>query len=238
MANVIQTQKMIPFITCEISLCQYVCELVLFVNVFDLDFGSKLILSNNQSRATLWVLETCLIVGHLPFVIILITASLSSNTYDKASWWEEAMFEGIISTLSKSLITLWDWLRLWVLQGVEPLTSLPVLYYSDSCFQELRRSEIKCGDTTQPQSCIQRNDFWFCWTVRNWSLFLAHPTYWNKCMTSQNAQCSTRSRFWVLKISRKIGVLKQSQPELFSSITHMTILFVFTRMMNIWSQST
>ena len=29
---------MIPFITCEISLCQYVCGLVLGVNVFDLDF--------------------------------------------------------------------------------------------------------------------------------------------------------------------------------------------------------
>ena len=32
--------------------------------------GSKLILSNNQSRATLWDLETCLIVGLLPFFII------------------------------------------------------------------------------------------------------------------------------------------------------------------------
>ena len=29
-------------------------------------FGSKLILSNNQSSATLWVLETCLSVGLLP----------------------------------------------------------------------------------------------------------------------------------------------------------------------------
>ena len=29
---------MIPFITCEISLGQYVCELVFGVNVFDLDF--------------------------------------------------------------------------------------------------------------------------------------------------------------------------------------------------------
>ena len=37
MADVEQTQKMIPFITCEISLCQYVCELVFGVNVFDLD---------------------------------------------------------------------------------------------------------------------------------------------------------------------------------------------------------
>ena len=34
--------------------------------------GSKLILSNKQSRATLRVLETCLIVGLLPFMIILI----------------------------------------------------------------------------------------------------------------------------------------------------------------------
>ena len=30
---------MIPFITCEVSFGQYVCELVLGVNVFDLDFG-------------------------------------------------------------------------------------------------------------------------------------------------------------------------------------------------------
>ena len=80
MANVKQTQKMIPFVTCEISLGQHVCELVFGVNVFDFGFwGSKLILSNNQSRATFWVLETCLIVGLLPFMIILITASLSSK---------------------------------------------------------------------------------------------------------------------------------------------------------------
>ena len=25
----------------------------------------------------------------------------------------------------------------------------------------------------------------FCWTVRNWCLFLAHPTYWNKRVTSK-----------------------------------------------------
>ena len=42
MANVEQTQKMIPFITCEISLGQYVCELVFGVNVFDLDFGVQI----------------------------------------------------------------------------------------------------------------------------------------------------------------------------------------------------
>ena len=38
MANDKQTQKIIPFITCEISFGQYVGELVFGVNVFDLDF--------------------------------------------------------------------------------------------------------------------------------------------------------------------------------------------------------
>ena len=33
---------MIPFITCEISLGQYVCELVFGVNVFDLDLGIQI----------------------------------------------------------------------------------------------------------------------------------------------------------------------------------------------------
>ena len=33
---------MIPFIACEISLCQDVCDLVLGVNVFDLDFGVQI----------------------------------------------------------------------------------------------------------------------------------------------------------------------------------------------------
>ena len=40
-----------------------------------------------------------------------------------------------------------------------------------------------------------------------------------------NAQYSTWSRFRVLKISSKVRVLKVSQSALFSSITHMTILF-------------
>ena len=41
-ADVEQTQKMIPFITCENSLCQFVCELVLGVSVFDLDLGVQI----------------------------------------------------------------------------------------------------------------------------------------------------------------------------------------------------
>ena len=51
--------------------------------------------------------------------------------------------------------------------------------------------------------------------------------------TSKNAQNFALFWFWVFKISRKIRILKQSQSALFSSIAHMTILFVFTCMMNV-----
>ena len=51
---------MIPLLTCEISHCQYVCELVFSVNVFDSDLGVQMDNTNNQSRATLWNLDTCL----------------------------------------------------------------------------------------------------------------------------------------------------------------------------------
>ena len=56
-------------------------------------------------------------------------------------------------------------------------------------------------------------------------------------MTSQNAQCSSRSGVRIFKISREVRVLKQSQSALFSSITHITILCVFTGMMNVSNQS-
>ena len=46
------TEKVVPFITGEITFGQDVCELVFGVNIFDLDFlGTKLILSNIQSSA-------------------------------------------------------------------------------------------------------------------------------------------------------------------------------------------
>ena len=42
MADVKQGQQMIPFIACEIPLCQDVCELVFCFGVFDLDFGVQI----------------------------------------------------------------------------------------------------------------------------------------------------------------------------------------------------
>ena len=93
-------------------------------------FESNLILSNNKSRATLWVLETCLIVRLLPFMIILITASLSSKMHNNTSLREEFTFEEIKTTLFRSSIIPWIFFRVGDLHGS------PVLDHSDTCFRE------------------------------------------------------------------------------------------------------
>ena len=68
--------------------------------------GSRLILSNNQSRATRWVRDTCLIVGLPPLMIIFITASLSSKMYNVDSFSERCAFEGTWSVFHRS--TFWS----------------------------------------------------------------------------------------------------------------------------------
>ena len=62
---------------------------------------SKFIGPNNGSRSTLWVLETCLILGLRPFMIILISASLSSETYRDARMPEMSAFGVAKSTSPK-----------------------------------------------------------------------------------------------------------------------------------------
>ena len=84
MADVEQMKKIFPSVTCEITFGQNVCELMFGINVSKLNLESRLTLSNNRSKATLWVLDTCLSVGLRPYNIILITASSSSETYNIA----------------------------------------------------------------------------------------------------------------------------------------------------------
>ena len=69
-------------------------------------------------------------------MIILITASLSSKMYNKASLREEFAFDVSKSTLSRSSIFPWIFFR------VGDFSGLTVLDHSDSCFrEELRRSD-------------------------------------------------------------------------------------------------
>ena len=77
---------MIPFITCENSLGQYVCELVFGVDVFDVNFGVQIdsieqpIKSNSVGSGNMSHCRASSL-----YIIILIIASLSSNTNNKAS---------------------------------------------------------------------------------------------------------------------------------------------------------
>ena len=76
MANIEQNKKIVPLITREITFGKDVCDLVFDVDVTDLDFGvhPNPVKQSIQSNSV----ETCPIVGRVPLIIILITASLSS----------------------------------------------------------------------------------------------------------------------------------------------------------------
>ena len=79
----------------------------------------KLILSNNNPEQLCGFGIRVSLSGFFLIWSLLITASLSSNTYNKASWREELTFEEIKSTLSKSLIIPWDFFRFWIVWGIE-----------------------------------------------------------------------------------------------------------------------
>ena len=130
--------------------------------------GPKLILSNNQSRATLWVRETCLVVGLLPFMIILITASLSSKIYNKAFLREEFTFEEKNQHFPdhQSLHEISFAFEVCeVLHELGSCTGLSVLDYSDTRFrEELRRSDpINQVRVHNPTLILRpRKNFRFC----------------------------------------------------------------------------
>ena len=69
--------------------------------------------------------------------------------------------------------------------------------------------ECESGNKVHAWTCIERNDFSFCRTVWNWSLFLVHPTHWHERVTSENAKNSYWCWFWIFNVSCKIRVLKQ-----------------------------
>ena len=78
MADIKQGQQMIPFITCEILLCQDVCELVFGVDVFDLDFGIQInsieqpIKSNSVSSGNVSHRWTSAFHNHLNYSFIVL----------------------------------------------------------------------------------------------------------------------------------------------------------------------
>ena len=192
----------------------------------------------NQSSATLWVLETCLIMGLLPLIIILITASLSSNTHNKASWCENGTFEGASVTI------------IWNIDHSSRLVAHVILITANNKFfvlswfwlvfprtKTIRSHKSRAGT---PLISILRPRRWFRILLNCAKLkFVSYTSNLLEQMYDFQKQHNAPpwSGFWVLKISCKIGVLKQSQSALFCSITHITILFALTSVMNVRYQS-
>ena len=239
MTDIELMKKIVPLITCEIPLSQHVCELVFGVNVTNLNSGPKLITSNNQCRATLWVRETCLILGLWPLIIILITASLSSKTYNKAPEPECVVFDGIWT-----LVCLIDMeffmFGLTTADGFlhGSLLGPSVLFGTEWNTSITKSQRVRAGIPSMRKPASRGIIFSFCWTVWNWSLFLAQPTCRHERVTSENAQCSSWCWFLVVNVSCKIRVLKQSESAMFGSVSHMTILFVITCMMDVRYETT
>ena len=203
----------VSFVTCEVSFCHFVCHLVFGVNVPYLNLGVQVTSVNNQSGETLRVVDTCLIIGLLHLIIILITASLSSNTYNIA--------------MDRQNLILDDTLLMW--NNSEPSWLEPPL------ITEFQRSRAGIPSIRRPAS--KKKDFCFRRTMRNWSLFLAHPTCWHERVTSENAQESTWGWCWVFWISSIFRILKQSQSEMLCGVSHLTMLFEFTCVVNVRNQT-
>ena len=120
---------------------------------------SRLIRSNSQSRATLCVLETCLIVELLPLMIILITASLSSNTHTIK------LLDARIGHLKEQQQCLSSHRFYCETCGVCNHHSQvsPIDLKHEKHFQEQKRLDpIIPEQAIQSQSCVQRDDFRFC----------------------------------------------------------------------------
>ena len=205
--------------------------MVFSVDVLDLDFlGPNWFNRRTKSRATLWVLETCpasSLYDHLyPCFVIFKHIQLPDEKICTDQSFHEISFAFEVCEVLNELHVGSD-------------TDLPVLYNSDTCSQELQqRGPIIPEQANRPISsqCPKR---WFLILLNCAKLKFASYTsnLWEQNVWLPKMQCSSRSGFWIFKISSEIRVLKQSQSALFSSITHMTILFVFTCVMNVWNQS-
>ena len=174
---------------------------------------SRLILSNNQSRATLWFLDTCLIViglrklrvrGHTVNIVQIKIVVLG---------WDLGFVVGVLVWCGITRQVF-----LYLTFGVVELVWWTMKHFYDQI------PMTKSWKSIHAWTCIERNYFSFCRTVWNWRLFLAHPTYCHERVTSENTHESTSCWFCVFSISDKIRILKQSWSALLCCISHMTML--------------
>ena len=136
----------------EIPFRQQVSELVDLTHLIWI-MGSKIILSSYQSRATLWNLETCLNVGLLPFIIILITASLTSKMYNIVPFWQEFTFDETKSSLDNSRYPWETGVLIWEFNFLNAVLRDSIFraclsfcfWFEFECMTSLNKSQRSCA---------------------------------------------------------------------------------------------
>ena len=128
-----------PFVNMSASWC--------LVSIYSMwIFGSKLILSNNESNATLWERDTCLIIG-LPVTIFLINASLSKKV-NHCSWPTRLCVCGHIIDVNQFKTISFDVsLGLFVRQ---PIPNAPVLRKCNTLMTKSKKSRMETASMRQP----------------------------------------------------------------------------------------
>ena len=168
---------------------------------------SRLIRSNSQSWATLWVLETCLIVRLLPLMIILITTSLSSNTHTT-----KLLDARIGSLKEQNQCFPSHWFSCEAYDVCEHHYQIaPIHLKHEKHFQEQKQLDPIIPEQANHPISIQCPKRWFQNSVelRETDVCFLHiQLFGTKVWLPKNAQCSSRSGFRIFKISRKVIVLK------------------------------
>ena len=221
-------------------------------------FGSELTLSNNQSKATLYLLDTCLIVGLLPLMIILITSSLSSKMYNWDSSWEECVLAGTESTFDNwstsrllhfSVSVSRDWAScfFWFF-FVARMVSCPAPFLEASLnvlyvlFVE-RNTSITTTQRSRPSNPSISNPasnemIWD--SVELWDTdvcFLHIQPIGTNVRLPKIHKTPPEVDFESSRSSTKFWVLEYTQSSILSRVAHMTMLSVVISVMSVRNQS-
>ena len=199
--------QMIPLMTCEIFFGWHVSELVFGVNVFSFGFWDPdsikwLIKRFSVSPGNMSCCGTPPFNDHLDHCFIVFKHTQQSFLMRRL----------VLSTL----IFPWDFLTSF------SINRSPRSVWSLSHASKNRNNQIPLFQSKQPvqsQFSVRRDDFRFCRTVRNGSLFLLHiqlirTNVWLPKMHNVPPEVG----FVIFKNSHKVRVLKQSQSALFDNI--------------------
>ena len=183
--------------------------------------------SNNQSRVTLRVLETCLIMGLLfndhvdDYFIVFEHIQQSFLTRRSGRLSEHYQY-------SWGRCSFYEIFYIFQYQQV-----VPFCLKSESRFQKQKQLDSRTPEQRIRLISIQ-------YPKKSSQILL-------NCVRLQFDSCTTkmydvqkRTMFfqkWISNLQDLLRIQSPWQSALFCSITHMTIFFVFTRVMNIWNQS-